>query len=541
MFKGSAKTVVKNFSSMAVATWCVLFSLGFAGCNGGSDLTLGLSSGTSTQTTNPTTDSCTAIQGAGNAAWAQSIVAGSEVSVFNSIATDSSGNIYAAGEIDGTGLFSFGNNVTVSGSQSRNAVLVKYNSSGAAQWAESTTGGAGTSLFSGIVVDSSGNVYVAGQISDPVAYGFGNGVSASAPNSQNLLLVKYNSNGAAQWASTVASGSGTSFFNAISLDTSGNIYAAGEMYGNATPAALQLGNGVTATENAVTGYSKGLLVKYNANGNAQWAETQTSGSSSGSVFNSVAIDSSGNAYVAGNIPGAGTSGFGNGITATSSSTGENGLLVQYNSSGVAQWSQVTVSTVESNLNSVVVDTLGNVYVGGYINGSGSSSGPPSISFGNSISLTGGSDWSNSLLVKYSSSGLAQWAKTILQGESEFLTNGGSTFQSLAIDSSGNLYAAGMVYGVGAIFGSAVTGSNPFVGTEIPNVVLVKYDSTGTAQWVQNITSGGGQSNLYSVTLDSSGNIYAAGDIFKTGTYGFGNCVTAAGSFSLENNALLVRY
>ena len=54
----------------------------------------------------------------------------------------SDGSVYAAGCIDGTGTYNFGNSVTAAGTYSGyNIVLVKYNSSGVAQWARTVTAG----------------------------------------------------------------------------------------------------------------------------------------------------------------------------------------------------------------------------------------------------------------------------------------------------------------------------------------------------------------------------------------------------------------
>ena len=85
------------------------------------------------------------------------------------------------------------------------------------------------------------------------------------------------------------------------------------------------GNGI-----AETGTSSGnvLLVNNNASGQAQWAQTLTSGSG-GAGFRDVALYSSGNIYAAGYSACYGTLGFGNGVTATGTSAGWNVLLLKY--------------------------------------------------------------------------------------------------------------------------------------------------------------------------------------------------------------------
>ena len=139
-----------------------------------------------------------------------------------------------------------------------NVLLVKYSSSGLAQWAQTLTAGTGSASFYCDTVDSSGNIYAAGYSSGPVTYGFGHGVTATgtSSSSDNVLLVKYSSSGNPQWARTLTSGTNKALFYGDVVDSSGNIYAAGACYG---PVTYGFGNGVTATGTSSTNV---LLVRY---------------------------------------------------------------------------------------------------------------------------------------------------------------------------------------------------------------------------------------------------------------------------------------
>ena len=132
----------------------------------------------------------------GDALWAKSTAAGApENSYFYGVSVDPSGNTYAVGYIYGTGSFDFGNGVTVAGGNAdRNTVIVKYDSTGAAQWARSTAAGAPDySGFSGVSVDPSGNAYAVGEITFSTgSYDFGNGVTvAGGYDGNNTVIVKY--------------------------------------------------------------------------------------------------------------------------------------------------------------------------------------------------------------------------------------------------------------------------------------------------------------------------------------------------------------
>ncbi len=455
--------------------------------------------------------------------WAKTVVSGSNYSWFESVAVDSSGNVYAAGFINGTSEINFGNGQTATGVISGDSLLlVKYNSSGVAQWAKTVTSGSNSSRFYSVAVDSSGNVYAAGYINGTTAYDFGNSQTATGSYSgNNILLVKYNSSGLAQWAKTVDTGSLSSIFYSVSVDGSGNVYAAGYINGTT---AYDFGNSQTATGSHSS--NNILLVKYNSSGVAQWAKTVISGSNS-SWFRSVSVDSIGNVYAAGSISGTTAFDFGNSQTATGSYSSNNILLVKYNSSGVAQWAKtVDSSSSYSEFYSVAVDGSGNVYAAGYI------AGTTAYDFGNSQTATGSYSSNNILLVKYNSSGVTQWAKTVTSGSNN------SQFQSVVVDSSGNLYAAGYIKGTGEFnLGNDQIETGTF---DELNILLVKYNSSGVTQKAKTISSGSDSSVFFSVSVDSSGNVYAAGYIYGTTEFDFGDDQTATGANG-TNNIILVKY
>jgi hypothetical protein len=151
--------------------------------------------------------------------------------------------VYAAGYQQGTGTYNYGNGVTATGAYfGGNVLLVKYNSSGQAQWAKTVEAGTNSSSFSSVAVDSSGNVYTAGEQAVGT-FNYGYGVTAAGTDStgsntvstgKNIVLVKYNSSGQAQWAKTVEAGTSASMFNSVAVDSSGNVYAAGWLYGGGT-------------------------------------------------------------------------------------------------------------------------------------------------------------------------------------------------------------------------------------------------------------------------------------------------------------------
>jgi len=391
--------------------------------------------------------------------WAKSTVVGPATSYFYSVTTDTSGNVYAAGYISNTGQFSFGNDVTVSGGFSQNnAVVVKYNSSGEAQWAKSTVVAQALSYYYSVATDSSGNVYAAGFIYGTDQFDFGNGVTVSGGyGDKNILIVKYNSSGEAQWARSVATESGSSYYYSTATDSSGNVYAVGNIYGSGQ---FSFGNDVTASG----GHSEGvniIIAKYSSSGEAQWARSTVVGPAV-SGFYSVTVGADNSVYAVGYITGAEQFSFGNDVTVSGGySGGVNLLAIKYSSSGEAQWARSTVVGPSSSyLYSIATDISGNVYTAGYMYGNSQ------FSFGNDVTVSSGYNGNNILVLCYSSSGEAQWARSTVTAPNQ------SRINSISVTSSGDIYTAGFLIGNGQYdFGDSVTLNGGYTST---NALLINY-------------------------------------------------------------------
>lgn len=394
-----------------------------------------------------------------------------------------------------------------------------------AEWATGGTGAANTSI-NGIAVDSSGNTVAAGSITGTGQFTFGTGVTVTGVASGNSpLLVKYNSFGIVQWAVSSTSGTYGGTFTAVALDSSGNIYAVGTFNGSgsSTPiAAMNFGNGVSLTAPSSNGFNT-LLVKYNSAGLAQWARTYSGALGVGSAsLRAVTVNSAGEVYVAGSLTSTLTYTFDTGITVTGQNALAQILLVKYTSSGAAVWARTTTAGYSSSINSLALDTSGNVFAGGFVSSGGV--GSTTNTFGTGVSLTGRVNGTDIMLLKYNSSGIVQWAKSVTDGSS------GSAFDSIAIDSNGNIFGVGTISGTGVnTFSTGVTATGLITGKTSP--LLVKYDSSGIAQWARTITSASGGSTtpedilFKSVAVDSTGNAYVAGK-FKSPLYTFSTGVTA---------------
>jgi hypothetical protein len=148
----------------------------------------------------------------------------------------------------------------------------------------------------------------------------------------------------------------------------------------------------------------------------------------------------------------------------------NMTVVKYNSSGVIQWAkEIGNSGVNDNAYAVAVDSAGNAYM-----------------VGSSIL---NSPAQSAAIVKYNPSGTLLWQRA-LTGPTNGDTN---QFSSIAIDSSDNIFVCGRT-----------TVSTATVG------MIAKYSSSGTLLWQRKINDAGGGVTLDGVSVDSLGNVYAAG-------------------------------
>jgi hypothetical protein len=241
----------------------------------------------------------------------------------------------------------------------------------------------------------------------------------------------------------------------ITGDSSGNIYVTGNTGGD-------------LEGNTSAGGFDIFVVKYNSSGTKQW--TQQLGTSSTDYAGGIATDSSSNVYVTGHTQG--------GLDSNTNVGGQDLFVVKFNSSGTKQWTQQLGTSATEYGTGITTDSSGNVYVGGYTEGSldGNTS-------------AGESDF---FVVKYNSSGVKQWTQ-------QLGTSADDLGYSITGDSSGNVYVTG--YTRGGLDGNTSAGKL--------DLFLIKYNSSGVKQWTQQL---GTSAHDYGqgVTIDSSGNVYVVG-------------------------------
>ncbi len=174
--------------------------------------------------------------------------------------------------------------------------------------------------------------------------------------------------------------------------------------------------------------------------------------------NAIAVDSSGNVYVAGSSDGVGSL--------------YDYALIKYSSSGVEQWvSRYNgLGNGSDETNAITVDHSGNILVTGHSEGSGT-----------------GADYAT---IKYDAAGEEQWVARY-NGP----VNSYDDARAMDVDNAGNVYVTGYSTGPGTGFDYAT----------------VKYNSSGMEQWVERYNGPANHlDDALATVVDNSGHVYVTG-------------------------------
>jgi len=217
-----------------------------------------------------------------------------------SVATDSSGNIYATGSTTSTdfptttGVFQ-----VVNSAGTQQVFVAKLNSTLSALIYSTYLGGSGNQSGQGIAVDSAGNAYIAGYTNSanfPITPGtlqpaFGGGTCSGAP-CNDAFITKLNPTGSALVYSTYFGGNNVDQAQAMALDTDDNVYVTG------FTASPNLPTTAGVVQPGFGGGADAFLMKLNSQGTGMIYSTYLGGNSV-DLGNGLAIDAVGNAYVVG--------------------------------------------------------------------------------------------------------------------------------------------------------------------------------------------------------------------------------------------------
>ncbi len=394
---------------------------------------------------------------------------GNDFDYAYSIAVDASGNVYVTGFSDGT-------------TSEYDFATLKYNASGVQQWVSRYNGPANyQDAATSVAVDGSGNVYVTGE-----SY-------ANTTSNSDFATVKYNSSGVQQWVQRYnGTQNGSDRAVKVLVDAAGNVYVTGTTYSSSgyldyctikynssgTVLWIQKYNGTGNYEdNAkdmvvdgngnvyVTGGSVGsgsdndfATVKYNSSGAQQWVKRYNGPGNDSDIAYAIALDGSGNVYVAGGSRG--------------TTNGADFCVIKYNPSGVEQWIVTAAWFFDDIALDIVIGTDGSSYVTGR--------SPGSTAANDDI-------WT----IKISPAGSTVWNNRYIGPG-----NGDDIGNHIAIDNIGNVYVSGFSVGLGTF----------------DDYVLLKYSTSGGSPLTEKRYNGPGNGNdrSFESALDANGCVYLTG-------------------------------
>jgi len=456
---------------------------------------------------------------------------GSGGDAANAIALDSTGNVYIAGKTESVDFPLTGSAFqTNCGSQnypcaypfSYSAFVAKLSPDGSNLLYATYLGGSSVTETeaNGIAVDSSGNAYIAGSTYSndfPTTSGSFQPQPPGTlqdPSRSSAFVTKLNSTGSSLIYSTYLAGtpgaSGGPVFPAdsakgITLDATGEAV----LVGTTSESDFPTTSGAFQTRGPTTGDVIGFVTKLNSTGSGLVFSTFLGGTSNDEL-NAVALDSSGNIYVAGTAnsldfpttPGAFQTGAYS-YAGSDTSPVAAGVTAKFTPNG-----KIVYSTyLGGGGSAITVGPGGAAYV----------SGPADQYFPatpNALSTTYSSY--SAFLAKLHPAGCALLYGSFLNSPAFGATE---NVKAVALDASGDIYLAGGITGALAVPSFGVNALQP--GLQISPGFISELDPTGTKVLFSSPLGGSGEfatnnfgDEVRGMALDAGGDVYVAGKTYS---------------------------
>jgi peptidoglycan hydrolase-like protein with peptidoglycan-binding domain len=258
-----------------------------------------------------------------------------------------------------------------------------------------------------------------------------------------------------------------------------------------------------------------FILKLNSSGTFQWVKSY-GGSTGNDLGRDVVVDSNDNAIMLGTFRGTVNfdSGDGGGVV-NYTSNDYDVFLIRLNSSGIWQSVWRTENTGSADARALAIDSNNVTYVTGSFSGT--------VKFGNNTYTAANS---NDLFIHK--------IDTYNSTQSTYTSNIDTTQKAkgIAVDSSGNIYATGTFQNTVNFGGGNITSSGK-------DIYLLKLNSSLAFQWVKRFArdnGAAGQAFGTAVAIDEDGNVYSVGQI--GGNYNLGGQDVASGS---NNDAYIVKH
>ena len=463
---------------------------------------------------------------AGTFVWAKGF-AGTAQSVGKAVGVDGAGNVYLTGTLNGStaDMDPTASNFPLNVNGPYDMFLVKYNSSGAFQWAQNMGGLSSTVKPECMQVNAAGDIFVGGAISAMAPINF-NPTGPSYTLTSNFAVadayvVKYNSAGLIQWGFSIG-GTMSDYVYDMAIDASNNIFIAGtyQTYINLDPAA-------PTTTVPSNGAEDCYLAKYSSNGTFIWGNV--AGQVLSDAFYRISLDGAGNILVAGSMcspfmdmdPSAATA------TLTKVGTGTDDYFIgKYAAStGAYIWAKNSGGNDLIHAKSITSDAQNNIYIMGDFNDVADFD-ITAASFTLGVTST---SYHDMFLAKYDDTGALIYAKSIGGAPSS-----DNFARGVHVDATNNIVLTGAHSSSVNVDFNATNNLNTFGGSDF---FIVKYSQcidAGTptlSAFSQTICANGVATlSIASGQLNSATNWVWSTVVCGSGTVGVGTTLTVSPVF-----------
>jgi len=375
-------------------------------------------------------------------------------------------------------------------------------------------GGSNSDTITAIALDGSGNAYLTGYTAStdfPVTPGAYQTTDQDVASS--AFVTKLNSSGSALIYSTYLGGargpSGGDSAQSIVVDSAGDAYVTGYTYSSSFPTTT--GAYQTTNNAAAASGSNSFVTKLNPTGTGLLYSTYLGGNV-GDDATSIAIDTTGDAYVAGvafsaNYP----------TTTGAYQTTNKGAADYYGiafvtklnptGSGLLYSTFVGGSTdyISQSIVRVAINSSGDAYLFGVV---GSTDFPVTTGAYQSTNKGNAGGGSNLTLTELNSTASSLIYSTYLGGSGAGYL--GDAPNGLAIDSTGNAFLTGTTYEANFPITTGAFQTTDHAAGGLPTCFVTKMNPTGTALVYSTFLGGSGSDRAEGVAVDSSGDAYITG-------------------------------